>query len=383
MKRKKNTRQKRKVLNQRYKILIKQAWDNDTILRRFQNMELQLMQCASLSQLLATLLEDSKKQFDLDTVTLILLDADFEIQRLLTHAGVNITTTFPGLIFSEKTTFTQPFDATLTPKLGPFIAEQHSTLFQNAAPPIKSIALLPLIQNDGIIGSFNLGDRDPERFKSTAATDFLQHLSAVISTCIDMTILRDKVKNIGLMDALTEINNRCFFDQRLPEEIARSQRTQKPLSCLFINVDHFKQFNDNHGHAGGDLVLKQVAGMIREELRTTDVVSRYGGEEFVALLVETEATKAMQVAERIRQRIQNNPTVFEDKTMQVTVSIGVADYQGRVDNAMPSDGQEQTLITAADHALYQAKNSGRNRVVANSSASDQGLNTDIEINPGL
>lgn len=364
MKRKKNTRQKRKVLNQRYKTLIKQAWDNDYILRRFQNMELQLMQCASLSQLLFTLLEDSKKQFDLDAITLNLLDEDFEIRRLLTHDGTHIAETFPSLMFSsEKTILTQPFDVSLTPKLGPFIAEQHSTLFQNTALRIESIALLPLILDGSIIGSFNLGDKSPERFKSTAATDFLQHLSAVISTCIDMTILRDKVKNIGLMDALTEINNRRFFDQRLPEEIARSQRTQKPLSCLFIDVDHFKQFNDSHGHAGGDLVLKQVAGIIREELRTTDVVSRYGGEEFVALLVETEATKAMEVAERIRQRIQNNHTTFEDKTMQVTVSIGVADFHGRVDNTMPSDGLEKTLITAADHALYQAKKTGRNCVV--------------------
>lgn len=365
MKRKKNTRQKRKVLNQRYKTLIKQAWDNDYILRRFQNMELQLMQCTSLSQLLVTLLEDSKIQFNLDAITLNLLDEDFEIRRLLTHAGVNRAETFPDLMFSsEKTILTQPFDASLTPKLGLFITEQHSPLFQNTTPSIESIALLPLTQNGHITGILSLGDKNPERFKSNVATDFLQHLSAVISVCIDMTILRERLKNTGLKDALTDINNRRFFDQRLPEEIARSLRTQKPLSCLFIDVDHFKQFNDNYGHVGGDLILKQVAEMIREELRTTDVVSRYGGEEFVALLVETGATKAMKVAERIRQRIQDNPTTFEDKTMQVTVSIGVADFHGRTDNSMSSDGQETALVTAADHALYQAKKTGRNCVVS-------------------
>lgn len=296
------------------------------------------MQCTSLSQLLVTLLEDSKKQFDLDAITLNLLDEDFEIRRLLTHAGINRAETFPDLMFSsEKTMLTQPFDAILTPKLGPFITELHSPLFQNTIPSIESIALLPLTQNGHITGILSLGDKNPERFRNNVATDFLQHLSTVISVCIDMTILRDRLKNIGLKDALTEINNRRFFDQRLPEEIARSQRTQKPLSCLFIDVDHLKQFNDNYGHAGGDLILKQVAGMIREELRMTDVVSRYGGEEFVVLLVETETTKAIEVAERIWQRIQDNHTAFEDKTMQVTVSIGVADFHGRVNNTKPSD----------------------------------------------
>ncbi len=369
MKRKKNTRQKRKVLNQRYKTLIKQAWDNDYILRRFQNMELQLMQCASISQLLVTLLEESKKRFDLDAITLNLLDEDFEIRRLLTHAHINVAETFPDLVFSsKKAMLIQPFDDNLTPKLGPFNTEQHSTLFQDSHQSIESIALLPLIQNSHIIGSLNLGDKNPERFRSNAATDFLQHLSAVISICINMTILRDRLKNTGLRDALTEINNRRFFDQRLPEEIARSERTQKPLSCLFIDVDHFKQFNENHGHAGGDLILKQVASMIREDLRTTDVVSRYGGEEFVVLLIGTTTTKAIEIAERIRQRIQDNRTTFEGKTMQFTVSIGIADFQGHIDKTMPSDGQEKTLITAADHALYQAKKTGRNCVVSTASA---------------
>lgn len=364
MKRKKN-RARSKILNQRYKTLIKQAWDNDTILRRFQSMELHLMQRESLPELLAVLLDDSKKVFDLDVITLNLLDSDCEIRRLLAHTTSNIKQTFPDLILSSnEDLFTQVFNTHLAPKLGPYNAAQHSALFQYTATPIASIALLPLIQHDHIVGSLNLGDARRERFTSNAATDFLQHLGAVISICIDMTILRDRLKNIGLRDALTGINNRRFFDQRLPEEIARSQRTQKPLSCLFVDVDHFKQVNDSHGHAGGDLILKQVASVIRDELRTTDVVSRYGGEEFAALLIETGAVKAMEVAERIRKRIQDSSTEFAGKMMQVTVSIGVADFQSRSNNTQPSDEQGTVLVSNADNALYQAKQAGRNRVVS-------------------
>lgn len=153
------------------------------------------------------------------------------------------------------------------------------------------------MQENRLLGCLIFGDTKVKRFTHQSATDFLQHLSSVISICINMTILRDKLKYSSLKDPLTGINNRRFFDQRLPEEIARSKRSEAPISCLFIDVDHFKQFNDNYGHASGDLILKQVACIIRRELRASDIV--------------------------------------------------------------------QTLVEAADHALYKAKQAGRNCIAVN------------------
>lgn len=365
MKIKKNARRKKKILNQHYKNLIKQAWDNEHILHQFQSMELRLMQCGSLPELIQVLFDDSKKQFDLDIVTLNLLDPDAEIQRLLQQSEINTKLMFPNLTFSsDKETLVSLFDANLLPKLCPYNVSLHEALFQHCSEPIESVALILLKRGDHIMGSLNFGDSKPDRFRSNAATDFLQHLSAVISVCFNMAILHDGLKNIGLRDALTGINNRRFFDQRLPEEISRSQRTNKHLSCLFINVDHFKKFNHSYGHVGGDLILKQVASMIREELRTTDVVGRYGGEEFAALLTETEAIKALLVAERIRKRIQRHRLTFAGHLVQVTVSIGVACIQSQKENGAKTAETGELLITAADNALYKAKQAGRNRVVS-------------------
>jgi diguanylate cyclase (GGDEF)-like protein len=359
-----NVRKKKKALNQRHKVLIQQAWDNETILRRFQSMELHLIRSESLSELIQVLLSESKENFDLDLVTLNLLDPDSEIQQLLHPSDIDPVQSFPNLSFSlTEERIRSLFDDSLSPKLGEYNPALHAELFLHSPQPIKSIALLLLKRDNHIIGCLNLADNRSGRFRKNTATDFLQHLSEVISVCIDMTILRDKLRNIGLKDVLTGINNRRFFDQRLPEEISRSQRYQKPLSCLFIDVDHFKQINDTYGHANGDLVLKQVASMIRQTLRVTDVVGRYGGEEFTALLTETEESKALEVAERIRQRIEEHPIELSEQTAPITVSIGVAGLQFPLDHTKSIAEVGASLVATADNALYQAKQAGRNCII--------------------
>lgn len=357
-------RRKKKALNQRYNKLIKQAWDNEFILRRFQNMELRLMQCESLTELIQVLLIECKEKFELEIVSLSLFDPESEMQQSLQMTDPIRKENFPHLSFDfDAGRHLKLFDANGSPRLCPYNPDLHADLFQHSSQPIKSIALLLLKRDTRIIGSLNLGDCKTDRFRSNSATDFLQHLGAVISVCIDMAILHDKLRNIGLKDVLTGINNRRYFDERLPEEISRSQRYKKPLSCLFIDVDHFKQFNDNYGHASGDQVLKQVAHIIRQNLRATDVLGRYGGEEFAVLLIETDAANARDVAERIRQNIQNHHIELEGKSMQITVSIGVSGYQQPVDTSQPVKAIGASLIATADGALYKAKQAGRNRVI--------------------
>ncbi|MEK6735969.1 MAG: DUF484 family protein [Pseudomonadota bacterium] len=357
-------RRKKKISNQQYKKLIKQAWDNEFILRRFQNLELQLMQCESLAELIHVLLKDYKEQLDLETVTLSLYDPDSEIRNLLKWLDADNELNFLHLSFA----FDPPEHLALfadkdLPVLGLYDPDLHGQLFPNVTQPIKSVALLLLKRDSRIIGSLNLADSKSNRFKSNSGTDFLQRLSAVISVCFSMTILRENLRNIGLKDALTGINNRRFFDQRLPEEISRSRRYRNPLTCLFIDVDHFKQFNDKYGHASGDQILKQVAHSIRQELRLTDVVGRYGGEEFAALLVETDEEKAFEVAERIRKHIQDLRIEFSGCSTNVTVSIGIAGIQHLADDKRTLAEIGNMLVETADQALYQAKQSGRNRVI--------------------
>jgi len=138
-------------------------------------------------------------------------------------------------------------------------------------------------------------------------------------------------------------------------EFVRARRYQRPLSCLMLDLDHFKSINDRHGHAAGDEVLRAAAKACRDSVRELDLLGRFGGEELVALLPETEASIAASVvAERIRRTVEALCVKAGEHTVTVTVSIGVAD------NA--SAGSLEELLAAADRALYAAKRLGRNRV---------------------
>jgi len=375
MKRKKNNLyQKKKNLDRQYKNLIADAWYNEIILRRCQQMELSLMQCESFATLSQVLLNESPQKFEVDCVALILLDPRYEIRRLLLASGMDYNKAFSNLFFEcKKQKIIQLFGADNLPKLGPCQLGMHADFFQasqsangSVKDSIQSVAVLPLVQEQRVLGCLLFGDTRVDRFVSGAATDFLQHLSAVISICISMALLRDRLKYSSLNDALTGINNRRFFDQRLPEEISRCKRTETPISCLFVDVDNFKHFNDTYGHATGDFILKQVATLIRKELRATDVVGRYGGEEFVALLPNTDYKHAIEIAERIRKCIQRHRCKYDEHLLQVTVSIGIADFKRLVDENKTLAEIGQELVAAADSALYKAKQAGRNCIAVNS-----------------
>lgn len=157
-------------------------------------------------------------------------------------------------------------------------------------------------------------------------------------------------------DHLTGLFNRRFLMETLEKEVQRTRRKGTQIALLMIDIDHFKQINDSHGHLQGDAVLQKVALHIQRELRTYDLAARYGGEEFVAVLPDTGLKEAFHVAERIRHAVQHIRFAGPMVDQQVTLSIGVA--------TMPSSAYDDidSLLRAADEALYQAKADGRNRV---------------------
>ena len=157
-------------------------------------------------------------------------------------------------------------------------------------------------------------------------------------------------------DALTQLFNRRFLPAIMTREVEIARTQDKSFALLLIDVDHFKQINDEHGHAAGDRVLQQVAILLQNSVRSGDFVFRYGGEEFLLLLVEVEPHQAMRMAEKIRRRVaEDQVPIPNGRQLQVTVSIGVAMYDGHPDY--------QRLVAQADEALYRAKNEGRNRCV--------------------
>ncbi len=161
---------------------------------------------------------------------------------------------------------------------------------------------------------------------------------------------------ISITDSLTGLYNRKHLMETLDKEVSRSRRHQHIFSLLIIDIDHFKEYNDTYGHLAGDEVLRRLAAVFKESIRSCDYAARYGGEEFIFVLPETGAEDGAQAAERIRRRVAEEQVGSDDKPIVVTVSVGVASY--------PIDGTDpESIIRKADGALYKAKERGRNRIV--------------------
>jgi diguanylate cyclase (GGDEF)-like protein len=188
-------------------------------------------------------------------------------------------------------------------------------------------------------------------------------LASIASLCLQNALNRERLVVEGHTDPLTRWRNRRYLDMRLPQEVARAIRYREPLSCLILDVDHFKHVNDRYGHSAGDCVLRELAERVSTHLRSSDLPVRYGGEEFVVFLIRTPEHHASGVAERIRQSIAAAPfRVPGDQLIHVSVSVGTAELQpGDAPNDPVALGA--SMLHKADAALYRAKAQGRNRIV--------------------
>lgn len=174
-------------------------------------------------------------------------------------------------------------------------------------------------------------------------------------------LLEKKSRELELLsnqDGLTGLYNRRYFDQTFFYEWKQAIRNKTSITVLMCDVDHFKRINDQYGHIAGDEYLKQITQILQQVFRRdTDFVSRYGGEEFVVLILDNSMDTIMNLAEKVRGLVESSPLEFEEKTIRTTISLGIA-------NMIPKPGMtKETLISKADKALYSAKEQGRNQVV--------------------
>jgi diguanylate cyclase (GGDEF)-like protein/PAS domain S-box-containing protein len=167
--------------------------------------------------------------------------------------------------------------------------------------------------------------------------------------------LQDSLREQAIRDPLTGLYNRRFLEEAIEREFHRAARLAQPLSLVMLDIDHFKTVNDTYGHAAGDVCLVALAQLLADNVRKSDIVCRYGGEEFLLMLLDTGLESAVQHAEKIRSLFETTEIVFEGKPIKATISLGMAAY--------PAHGKNhEEVIKKADQALYAAKNAGRNRV---------------------
>ena len=221
-----------------------------------------------------------------------------------------------------------------------------------------SFISFPIIIGGRKVGVLNVTDKVDGSVYDEFDLDLLEMIAPQIALALERTrwhLKATRFQLLSITDPLTGLHNRRYLEERITEEIERSKRHHFPVCFMMIDIDDFKQYNDRNGHQAGDLALEMTAQSIKSALRTEDVASRYGGEEFSVLLPQTNLSKALIIAERIRRRVER--ARLPNRNLQllnsVHVSIGVAEFGPHVDTPI-------SLISAADQSLYIAKRRGKN-----------------------
>lgn len=216
---------------------------------------------------------------------------------------------------------------------------------------IRSAVVVPLQVREKIIGAIAVAQTEYKRHFTEADRRFITTLANQVAVAIENARMYNQMERLASRDGLTKLYNHSIFQERLGEEIEAADRYDRDLSLLMLDIDNFKQVNDNYGHQAGDQILKKLAQLLKQEVRTSDILARYGGEEFTVILPETNGREAYLIGQRLNEAIKNMEVDYNQWELSITVSIGVATYQ--------SEQSQEEFIEAVDQALYQAKNQGK------------------------
>ena len=312
----------------------------------------------SLEQISSVLIDRLPSVFSIDYFTLFLYDQDKRKLNLMCHNHPEIESSFSIPLSSSPI-----MEAAVLSCQS--IREQDfstSSYYRGADNPLFKkgyFVSIPLMIEKEIVGVLNINDVDQDPF-DVNDLDFILNLSEFIAMSISNAVLYEQTSKLAVTDGLTGISNRTTMEQSLLNEFGRSMRYNSPLSIVLLDVDHFKDVNDSYGHQKGDEILVTFASILKKFCRANDIAARYGGEEFLMILPQSNAQGAFKIAERVREEIMKMSFVGNDSKFSVTTSCGVAelnrDYMKNTDQ----------LISVADNAMYEAKNSGRNKTIIGS-----------------
>jgi diguanylate cyclase (GGDEF)-like protein len=224
----------------------------------------------------------------------------------------------------------------------------------------RSFISYPLTIGSRKIGLLNVTDKSSGGHFNQVDLSLLEIIGPQIAVALERAEWQERATQFQLMsitDPLTGLLNRRYLEERLTEELNRSKRYSYSMSCLMIDIDDFKKYNDRNGHQAGDVALKITAHSLKAVLRSADIACRYGGEEFCILLPQTSVTEAGVIAERMRQKVTETdyPYGKSQPMGTVSISIGISTFARHIDTA-------ESVIAAADRALYNAKRQGKNRI---------------------
>ncbi|MZP29094.1 diguanylate cyclase [Heliobacterium undosum] len=293
-----------------------------------------------------------------ESASIILFDG--EDVRIVSHCGfVEGAPESPDDVFRESVAW-----KVLTTGQ-PFIHDDPGEYRRYRPSLVNYVASIPLTFIKEVIGCINIHSMGPRYLLTPSKAEILQILGGQAALALKNASMYHQLKRQNeyfarqaVTDGLTGLHNHRFFQQRLQELMKESETLERPVTLLLFDIDHFKRCNDTYGHPCGDEILRQIAGILRSQLRPQEVAARYGGEEFAVILPDADLHRGIERAEQIRQAVANFCFQNPDRTLclNMTVSIGVSEKL--------ADWDKSRLIEAADRALYRAKGQGRNRVCA-------------------
>jgi two-component system, cell cycle response regulator len=348
------------ALQARYRALLEQVARNESLLRKTKQLELQLLRAGDLAELLGIIVVGLREAYALDVVTLNLADPQHELRHIASGAGYDPPVMRQVRFIDSIAHYAPQLEAGETPWLGAYRGAVHRALVPDLHS--GSVALIPLPRDKRSLGVLAFGSRDAQRFQRNLASDFLAHLGVIVSVSLETAVNRARLLTSGVTDFLTGLHNRRYLQDRLREELARAERSGNELACLMIDVDHFKEINDRHGHLGGDAVLKEIGRRIATVIRGGDTGARFGGDEFAILVSGAGLAEIERLGQRLSRAVSTVPVpVATGIEVRPTLSIGAAAARpkpGKRDFAVLAD----QLLAAADAALYRAKRAGRDRL---------------------
>lgn len=312
------------------------------------------------AQTYVAILMNSKELLHADRASLLVYDEASE--QLTVRAAVGIPTEL-----SEVSTIRlgEGIAGEVLENKRPYMASDLEAAGFRAAPAdrrykTKSFISYPIVIGGRRVGVLNVADKTGGGPYNDLDLSVLDIVGPQVALALERAEWQEKASQYQLMsitDPLTALQNRRYLEERLAEEVNRTRRYEQPLSFLMIDIDDFKHYNDRNGHPAGDLALQMTAQELKASLRSADVASRYGGEEFCILLPQTSLPEAGVIAERMREKIERKtfPYSADQPLGAVTISIGVSTFSPTVDTA-------EKIIWAADRALYEAKRKGKNKI---------------------
>ena len=333
--------------------------DNETRQQHYDKLEEEIFAADTLAQLITSLQYELIERFAIPLVTVALLDTVMERVEDTPLEAVEKATRLLPLTIIPKGIY-QSFFPRHLPLISSGLLPELAELFQASRKSkleIGSSACIPLKAGNRLMGILMLASNDPEKFQPSLATDFIERLSSRLAIAIENLTIRSQLENISRTDQLTGLYNRRSLAELLPLEFERAKRYQHPLSILMIDLDDFKQVNDQHGHGAGDLVLDTMGKILIDNTRRNDAVIRYGGDEFLIIMPHTDEEQARVVADKILEKTRETEiSLTETAKINCSLSLGLATF--------PAAGIEtpEALLNQADKNLYAAKKEGKGKI---------------------